>query len=127
MQQRVGTGHQPCHLRRRAELIDHRHVVRHHRRHRRTHQQQVIAAAQALHAVEQHRQVFFLGAASGENQQMGIFIDAQFCAQARVPCIGMEGVQVDTQGLDENVLHPQGNQFFGHDPARRQHPVEITV
>ncbi|MNZ71866.1 hypothetical protein D3C78_902330 [compost metagenome] len=127
MEQGVGAGHQASHLRRRAELVDHRHVGGHGRGHRRPNQQQVIASAQAFHAVEQHRQVFFLGTAPGKDQEVGVFVQTQFGPQPGVSGIGIEGLQVDAERLHEDIPDPKPGEFVGHDPAGRQDPVEVAV
>ncbi|MNY00904.1 hypothetical protein D3C86_1334140 [compost metagenome] len=127
MQQCVGAGHQAGHLWRRAELVDHCHIGRHGCRHRRANQQQVIAAAQAFHAVEQHWQVFFLGTAPGEDQQPGVVVQAQLDPQPGVSGNGIEGLQVDAQGLHEHIPDPKPGEFVGHDPTGRQDPVEVAV
>ena len=80
-----------------------------------------------LHAVEQHRQVFFLGTAPGENQQVRLFIDAQLSAQVGIARVRVESVQVHAQGLDEYILYAQADEFVSHDLARRQYPVEVAV
>ncbi|MNG90832.1 hypothetical protein D3C79_497360 [compost metagenome] len=108
-------------------MIDHADIGRHVGRHVRADQQQMIRLAQALDAVEQHRQVLFPRAATGIDQQAAAVGNAQFGAQVRVAALGIEGLQVDAQALHMHVAHAQAAQFVGHHLAGRQDPVEIAV
>ncbi|MCY1456216.1 hypothetical protein D9M71_734180 [compost metagenome] len=58
---------------------------------------------------------------------MSVFVKAQVGPKVAVPCIGMKHLEIDPQGLHENVLYAKAGQFIGHDPARCQYPVEVSV
>ena len=86
----------------------------------------MIGRAQLLDRLDQHVDVLFLGRPSGEAQQARILVQAQSIQQPLpVAALGPEGVDLDPQRPDDDIVHACLFQPPGDEAAGRHHPVEL--
>ena len=90
-------------------------------------QQQVIRLAQHAHRVHQQTELFFRGEPPGVDQQPGVGADAQRFAQCGATPARIKHACIDAQRLVDGVVDTDLGQPLHHQPARRQHQVELFV